>query len=90
MSKRIAFTVQGRVQGVNYRAWTAQKANGLNVTAYARNADDGTVVGEAQGDESSLDKFAQCLKVGPLHAQVTSVEQTDIPTKNGESKFDRL
>nr|POE93358.1 alternative oxidase, mitochondrial [Quercus suber] len=48
-----------------------------------------SVVGEAQGDQSSLDKFVQHLNSGPQAAEVTGVEQKDINTKSGEKGFDR-
>nr|POE48151.1 acylphosphatase [Quercus suber] len=89
MSKRISFKVDGTVQGVNYRSWAASKASSLNVTGYAQNTDDGSVVGEAQGDQGSLDKFVQHLNSGPEAAQVTQVEQKDIDTKSGDRGFER-
>ena len=48
---------------------------------------DGTVVGEAQGDESALNKFVQHLNMGPRHADVKKVDQKDIATKDGENGF---
>lgn len=59
------------------------------MTGYAKNADDGTVVGEAQGDASALDKFVQHLNMGPSPAKVTKVDQKEIETKSGDSGFDR-
>ncbi|KAK4540345.1 Alternative oxidase, mitochondrial precursor [Oleoguttula mirabilis] len=89
MSKRISYQVEGDVQGVNYRSWAAGEAKKLNVTGYAKNAEDGTVVGEAQGDASSLDKFVQHLNKGPSAASVNKVDQKEIGTKSGDSGFDR-
>lgn len=45
------------------------------------------VIGEAQGSQSSLDKFVQHLNMGPRAASVSKVEQNDIDTKEGESSF---
>ena len=47
------------------------------------------VIGEAQGSASSLDKFVQHLNMGPTHAKVSKVDQKDIDTKEGESKFEQ-
>jgi acylphosphatase len=66
-----------------------QKANGLNITGYARNESDGTVGGEAQGDPSALDKFVQHLKMGPSAAKVSKVDHSEIETKSGDSGFQR-
>ena len=49
-------------------SWTADKAKGLGLTGYVQNESDGTVAGEAQGDQSSLDKFVQHLNKGPSAA----------------------
>lgn len=40
---QISFTVNGTVQGVNFRSWTEDKARGLGVTGFVKNASDGTV-----------------------------------------------
>ena len=45
------------------------------------------VVGEAQGDESALNKFVQHLNMGPSAASVNKVEKSNIDTKEGESNF---
>ena len=65
------------------------KASKLNVTGYVKNADDGTVIGEAQGEQSSLDKFVQHLNMGPGPAKVNKVDQKEIATKEGESGFNQ-
>ncbi|QIW95436.1 hypothetical protein AMS68_000954 [Peltaster fructicola] len=87
MSKRISFKVLGTVQGVNFRSWTTDKANSLNVTGFVRNADDGSVIGEAQGDGRALEKFVQHLHVGPSAAKVDKVEEHNISTKSDETSF---
>ena len=63
------------------------KANKLNITGFVKNADDGSVTGEAQGDQSSLDKFVQHLNMGPGPAEVNKVDHQEIATKEGESRF---
>ncbi len=37
---RLAFTITGRVQGVSFRAFTAQTAQRLRLTGWARNLPD--------------------------------------------------
>lgn len=65
------------------------QADKLNVTGFVKNADDGSVVGEAQGDQSALDKFVQHLNMGPRAAEVHKVDHKDIATKEGESSFNQ-
>ncbi|KAF2487419.1 Acylphosphatase-like domain-containing protein [Neohortaea acidophila] len=89
MSKRISYKVEGTVQGVNFRNWTTKKASSLGVTGWVKNADDGSVIGEAQGSENALDKFVQALNMGPGAAEVNKVQQKDIEVKEGEKGFDQ-
>jgi acylphosphatase len=70
-----------------YSSFTVDKAKSLNLTGHVRNSSDGSVTGEAQGDQSSLDKFVQHLNMGPSAADVNKVDQKDISTKEGESGF---
>ncbi|EOD46188.1 acylphosphatase family protein [Neofusicoccum parvum] len=87
MSKRISYKVNGRVQGVCFRAYTVENANEIGVTGFVKNASDGTVIGEAQGDGAQIQKFVQWLNKGPSAAKVCGVEQSEIDLKQGESGF---
>ncbi|KAF2227765.1 Acylphosphatase-like domain-containing protein [Elsinoe ampelina] len=89
MSKRIAYQVEGVVQGVNFRSYTVKHASQAGVTGFVKNASDGTVIGEAQGSDSALNKFVQHLNMGPSAAKVDKVDVKDIATKDGESGFDQ-
>ncbi|KAL1712314.1 Acylphosphatase-like domain-containing protein, partial [Schizophyllum commune] len=89
----IAFTVHGLVQGwdrfVVFRNFAVQRAVSEHVTGWVKNAQDGTVVGEAQGDEQQLEKFIKHLNQGPPAANVTKVEQRELEAKEGEDDFQR-
>ncbi|KAM0717956.1 hypothetical protein Q7P37_006288 [Cladosporium fusiforme] len=87
MSQRIQFKVEGTVQGVCFRSFTVDKARELNLTGHVKNASDGSVTGEAQGEQSSLSQFVQHLNSGPPAAKVSKVDQSDIATKEGEKGF---
>ncbi|MDX1455374.1 MAG: acylphosphatase [Gammaproteobacteria bacterium] len=69
--------VDGRVQGVFYRASTAEKAAKWNVTGYAHNLDDGRVEVLACGREEDVDMLVEWLHHGPKFARVKSVEIHD-------------
>ena len=71
------------------RSWTTDQANKFNITGFVKNTNEGTVTGEAQGDESSLDKFKQHLNMGPGPAKVSKVDVKEIATKDGESSFEQ-
>lgn len=51
----------GRVQGVFFRATTAEIAAGLAVTGFVRNLPDGTVEMEAQGEPGELDRLIESI-----------------------------
>ena len=64
--------VIGRVQGVYFRAFAAQKANGLGLTGYAKNLPDGSVEVVAEGEHAALTELFENLKSGPPLATVAS------------------
>jgi acylphosphatase len=73
--------VSGRVQGVFFRASTANRARELGVTGHARNLDDGRVEVLAVGPEHAVRALCDWLAVGPPAARVARVDTTrvDLP-----------
>jgi acylphosphatase len=65
--------VHGHVQGVWFRAGTAEQARCLGVRGHARNLDDGTVEVLAIGPAPAVDALIEWLWTGPPLAQVTGV-----------------
>jgi acylphosphatase len=68
---RLHAVVEGRVQGVGYRAFAIRKAEELGVNGWVRNRWDGSVEVTAEGERAVLDKFVAALFVGPPSANVT-------------------
>ncbi len=79
--------VQGRVQGVFFRASTADVARRLGVTGHALNLPDGSVEVLACGDPASVDALCAWLKQGPQMARVDSLrcEMATIAAPDGFS-----
>ena len=76
---RVRAVVTGRVQGVFYRASTADAARARNLSGWVRNRDDGSVELEAEGPEVEvLDLIAWC-RLGPRDARVDDVTVEPIP-----------
>ncbi len=65
--------VQGRVQGVGFRAFTEHHAREKELRGWVRNREDGTVELEAEGPQSMLKAFLENLKDGPRLAHVTQI-----------------
>jgi len=66
--------VHGRVQGVWYRASTADRARALGVRGHARNLPDGTVEVIVAGPRQDVDALLAWLWEGPPLARVTRIE----------------
>lgn len=75
--KRIRAIVHGDVQGVGFRAATAQQARRENVAGWVRNLRDGSVEVEAEGTVQAIDDLIRWLRRGPSLARVTGVEIDD-------------
>jgi acylphosphatase len=71
---RLHAIVHGRVQGVNFRYYTRQRAIELGLTGYVRNLWDRTVEVTAEGSRSALDELLAFLHKGPRSAFVTQVD----------------
>lgn len=75
MAKR--WFVRGRVQGVGYRYFAQHAADGLGLTGYARNLDDGRVEVYAVGPREQLSQLAGLLYHGPRWSDVRGVEEQE-------------
>ena len=73
MTRAIRCLVAGRVQGVYYRAATAEQANRLAVRGWAKNLPDGRVEVVAAGQTPALAELTAWLWQGPPAARVESV-----------------
>ncbi|HRN61366.1 MAG TPA: acylphosphatase [Luteimonas sp.] len=72
------FLVEGRVQGVFFRAGTREQALALSLSGHARNLVDGRVEVFAVGDAQAVEALAQWLEDGPPRARVDSVWREDV------------
>lgn len=85
---RLHATVYGRVQGVNFRHFTADHARRLGLRGTVRNLADGrSVVVEAEGSRESLERLVSMLRLGPRFALVDRVETAWMPATGVEGNF---
>ncbi|HEU5398509.1 MAG TPA: acylphosphatase [Gammaproteobacteria bacterium] len=80
--------VSGRVQGVFYRASTAERAAALGVMGYAKNLPDGRVEVLACGEAAAVKAFCEWLWQGPPAARVAAVEISDARMSETPAGFD--
>ena len=74
--RRLHAVVHGKVQGVNFRAYTLEKAFSLELRGWVRNTINGTVEAVAEGNENALREFLEFLHVGSPSASITHVDVT--------------
>jgi DNA ligase D-like protein (predicted 3'-phosphoesterase) len=67
-------TVSGAVQGVGFREAALYRARRLGLMGWVRNADDGTVLVHAEGEEKAVEELVAFLRQGPPAARVARVE----------------
>ncbi len=79
--------VSGIVQGVGFRYFTQDVAHHLNLSGWVRNADDGSVEGEVQGDETICSSFLDMLRDGPAFARVEQCIIDECALRENESGF---
>jgi acylphosphatase len=70
---RVHALVNGKVQGVGFRAFTEYHATQKGLHGWVRNRQDGKVEVEAEGPRPMLEAFLQVLEQGPQLSRVTQI-----------------
>lgn len=88
--QRTSFVIRGKVQGVYFRKYTQQQAVSLSIFGFVENAEDGSVVGEAEGRLDKLVAFKAWLETkGSPKSRIESASFTDETIESRKySKFD--
>lgn len=71
---RVRLRIEGRVQGVFFRASTIEKATGLGLRGWVRNCPDGSVEAVAEGTRKEIDELVSWCGHGPPGARVQRVD----------------
>ena len=74
MTRAVDVRITGMVQGVSFRAYARQQAEGLGVAGWVRNEPDGSVAGHFEGPEAAVDALVEWCRRGPAYAEVDGVE----------------
>jgi len=70
---RVHAIVNGKVQGVGFRAFTQDQATQKGIVGWVRNREDGSVELEAEGPRAILDDFLKVLEQGPGLSRVEHI-----------------
>jgi acylphosphatase len=86
-ARRVRVIVRGRVQGVAFRAYTADAARRAGVAGWVRNRPDGAVEAAFEGGAGAVDELLAFVRRGPPAARVSGVEVNEEPVA-GERGFE--
>jgi acylphosphatase len=70
----VSIKVEGKVQGVWYRASTKHEADRLGLTGFVKNLPDGAVYIEVCGNPDQIGFFINWCLHGPEHAEVSELK----------------
>lgn len=76
-TRAVRVVIRGRVQGVGFRAWTADEAQALSLAGWVRNRPDDTVEALFSGSPDAVGLMLQACRTGPRAARVDTVEECD-------------
>ncbi|HET7509733.1 MAG TPA: DNA polymerase ligase N-terminal domain-containing protein [Solirubrobacterales bacterium] len=80
----IRAVVRGQVQAVGFRDATVRRARRLGVMGWVRNAEDGSVLVHAEGEEAAVEELTEFLRQGPRGAAVSEVEVEAVKVEGHE------
>jgi acylphosphatase len=83
--KTVLVRIEGKVQGVWFRAWTEKTAAGHGLSGWVRNRPDGSVQALFSGPAAAVDRMLEDCRDGPRLAQVRDLqtEAADPPAESG-------
>ncbi len=71
--RAVRLKIEGRVQGVGYRAWAIVEAEALGLRGWVRNRRDGSVEALLIGAEERVAAMIEAASEGPPAARVASI-----------------
>lgn len=85
--KRYHVIVEGRVQGVGFRAFVQSEAIQEDLTGSVRNMENGMVEIYVQGAPDAIDRFLDVIQKGNRWIRVDDITVKEVPVDPGEKKF---
>ena len=87
-NKRVHVIVEGRVQGVFFRAYTRDEAVKLGLSGWVRNRTDGSVEAFIEGEKTAVEKMEQWLHEGSPHSLVKTIHTTEEALTGSTAAFE--
>lgn len=82
--RRVRVLIEGRVQGVFFRASCRRRADELGLGGWVGNRADGAVEAVVEGPPDAVQAILDWCREGPPHARVDAIEvQEERPTGDG-------
>ena len=72
--RTVHLRIEGRVQGVGYRAFVEMRAAALGLSGWVRNRRDGSVEAVVHGPPAMIDDMLHACRKGPPGSRVDRVE----------------
>ena len=86
---RVHLAITGKVQGVNFRRHTIEKARELGqITGFIANESDGSVTVVAEGPENKINTLIDWCHSGPSTSEVKKLKVEKVAYMNEFSDFD--
>lgn len=82
--------IEGRVQGVGYRASLADVAHTLGLCGWVRNRRDGAVEACVDGEAPAIEAIIRWARLGPPSAQVSNITIEDIEAQTSIAGIFRI
>jgi acylphosphatase len=73
-TRTVHIRVEGRVQGVGYRAFVEMKATDRGLSGWVRNRHDGSVEAVLQGAPQAVEDMLELCRSGPPASRVSRIE----------------
>lgn len=86
---RRRYRFSGYVQFVGFRYEAKMTASRLDLTGWAQNQSDGTVIVEIEGEAARVDEFLRVMRAVPRF-DITDIQAEELPLSGTETAFEVL
>jgi len=70
---QVRILIEGKLQGMNFRYKTQDRAKELELVGFVRNLSDGRIEIEVQGEQSKIDQLLDWCQEEPHSSQIKSI-----------------